>query len=128
MTFVEGDVRTAALHAGTVFFLYVPFTGPALSEVMSRLREVACQHAIVVCALGVELAAEAPWLSRRPLDAFWLTVYDSVISGCAGACDPPRRAGARRGDGERRVRKIGDAVEPLKSEGTEVTRFGSRGR
>jgi hypothetical protein len=62
-----------------VFFLYVPFTGAVLGRVLERLPDVARRHAIVVCALGVDLAA--PWLAQRPLDAFWLSLYDSVVEG-----------------------------------------------
>jgi SAM-dependent methyltransferase len=76
--FTEGDARDADLDDGTVFFLYVPFTGPVLAEVLRRLRAVASRRAIVVCSLGLELDREAPWLARRPLDSFWLTIYDSV--------------------------------------------------
>jgi hypothetical protein len=77
--FDHADVRDAALDDGTVFFLYVPFTGAVLGRVLERLHEVARRHAIVVCALGVDLAA--PWLAQRPLDAFWLSLYDSVVEG-----------------------------------------------
>jgi SAM-dependent methyltransferase len=78
VTFIEGDAREVDLDVGTVFFLYLPFTGPVLSEVMRRLRGVASRHAIVVCSLGLDLDGEAPWLSRRPIDSFWLAIYDSV--------------------------------------------------
>jgi SAM-dependent methyltransferase len=76
--FTCGDARDADLDEGTVFFLYVPFTGPVLAEVLRRLRAVASRRAIVVCCLGLELDREAPWLARRPVDSFWLTIYDSV--------------------------------------------------
>jgi hypothetical protein len=78
VSFTEGDAREADLDDGTVFFLYSPFTGPVLSQVMRRLRTVASRRAIVVCSLGVDVDREAPWLARRPLDSFWLTIYDSV--------------------------------------------------
>jgi SAM-dependent methyltransferase len=78
--FVAGDVRDADLDDGTVFFLYVPFTGPVLAAVLERLRRVAERRAIVVCTLGVDLEP-APWLVRRHLDAFWLAIYDSRIAG-----------------------------------------------
>jgi hypothetical protein len=81
--FSQGDVRRADLDAGTVFYLYAPFTGPVLAEVLARLFSVASKHAIVVCALGVDLHRTAPWLAPRPSDSFWLTVYDSVVSGVA---------------------------------------------
>ncbi|MBL8915813.1 MAG: hypothetical protein JNM17_34260 [Archangium sp.] len=77
----HADVRTASLDEGTVFFLYTPFTGPVVREVGERLRRVAERHAIVVCTLGFTLDAE--WLRARETDAFWLTVYDSVVPGVA---------------------------------------------
>ncbi len=83
--FTEADARVADLDDGTVFFLYAPFTGPVLAEVLARLHLVATRRAIVVCALGIDLERTAPWLAPRPLDAFWLTVYDSVVTGT-----PPR--------------------------------------
>jgi SAM-dependent methyltransferase len=76
--FSKGDARNAPLDDGTVFFMYLPFTGPVLSEVVGRLRTVATRRAIVVCSLGVDIDREAPWLCRRPLDSFWLAIYDSV--------------------------------------------------
>jgi len=77
-TFHECDARDASLDDGTVFFLYLPFTGPVLAQVLDRLKVVASRRAIVVCSLGVDVDREAPWLSRRALDSFWLTIYDSV--------------------------------------------------
>jgi hypothetical protein len=84
--FCVGDAREACLDDGTIFFLYAPFTGPALSAVLNRLLAVAEQRAIVVCALGVDLD-RAPWLARRAVDSFWLAVYDSRVAGVG-----PRRA------------------------------------
>ncbi|HZU82088.1 MAG TPA: methyltransferase domain-containing protein [Polyangiaceae bacterium] len=91
VAFIEGDAREADLDVGTVFFLYLPFTGPVLSEVLRRLRRVACRHAIVVCSLGLDLHAEAPWLSRRAIDSFWLTIYDSISPDVPPR---PRRGGS----------------------------------
>lgn len=68
-----GDALTAPLE-GTVFFLYLPFTGETMRRVLSRLSEV--PHRIVVCALGVDLVA--PWLRARQTDSFWLTIYDDI--------------------------------------------------
>jgi SAM-dependent methyltransferase len=79
--FCEGDARTADLSDGTVFFLYLPFTGPALVEVLDRLHDVAKRRAIVVCALAIDLDRVASWLKPRLTDAFWLTIYDSVVPG-----------------------------------------------
>lgn len=78
VSFVHGDARTADLADGTLFFLYAPFTGQVLAEVLDRLREVARHHPIVVCALGIDLDRDARWLRARSVDAFWLTIYDST--------------------------------------------------
>jgi hypothetical protein len=90
VTYAEADARTADVDDGTVFFLYAPVSGTALAEVVRRLRRVAEKHAIVVCALGLDMTparagakgyGDASWLVPRPTDAFWLTIYDSVVPG-----------------------------------------------
>lgn len=84
VSFVCGDAVDVDLSDGTVFFLYLPFTGRVMRRVVERLRDVAEAHAIVVCCLGFDL--EEPWLRpRRAVDAFWLTIYDSVLPNV-----PPR--------------------------------------
>jgi hypothetical protein len=88
--FAQGDVRDADLDDGTVFFLYLPFTGPVLADVMRRLHGIASRRAIVVCALGMGLDREHPWLVRRAVDSFWLTIYESVVPNV-----PSRRTGER---------------------------------
>lgn len=92
---VHADVRQAPLDDGTVFYLYNPFTGDTLRAVLRRLHAVARHHAIVVCALGVELEHVAQtWLTPRPTEHFWLRVFDSVVPGvparvaCARPIDP----------------------------------------
>jgi len=85
VSFSCADARHADLGDGTVFFFYAPFTGPVLADVLRRLHAVAERRAIVVCALAIDLHRDAPWLVARPLDAFWLTIYDSVVQGV-----PPR--------------------------------------
>lgn len=75
--FEHADARAADLHGGSVYFMYLPFTGPALVAVLERLRAIAEHREIVVCTLGVDLERHAPWLVRRPLDSFWLAIYDS---------------------------------------------------
>lgn len=74
--FVVADARDAELGDGTVFYLYLPFTGPVLDRVLERLYAIALQRPIVVCALGVDLERFA-WLRRRELDEFWLAIYDA---------------------------------------------------
>lgn len=77
--FTCADACEADLSDGTVFYLYCPFTGQVLDAVMRRLRDV--RHPIRVCALGIDLERSAPWLRRRPLESFWLAVYDSHLRG-----------------------------------------------
>jgi hypothetical protein len=76
-------VRDADLDDGTVFYLYLPFTGPVLVDVMARLREVASKRTIVVCTLGMDVDQVAPWLIRRTIDSFWLAIYDSRVPGAS---------------------------------------------
>jgi SAM-dependent methyltransferase len=78
VTFEQGDAREAPVDDGTVFFLYLPFRGPVMADVLGRLRAVALRRPIVVAALGVDVDRVAPWLVRRPLDAFWLAIYDGA--------------------------------------------------
>lgn len=73
---VCADAREADLADGTVFYLYSPFTGRVLERVMDRLREVSKTHPIRICAVAVDV--DRPWLRRRPLESFWLAVYDSI--------------------------------------------------
>jgi SAM-dependent methyltransferase len=70
-----GDVRDAPLDDGTIFYLYNPFSGAVLSQVLSRLRGVAERHAITICTLGLSLKED--WLEERPLEHFWLQIFDS---------------------------------------------------
>ncbi|MBX3187468.1 MAG: hypothetical protein KF819_10660 [Labilithrix sp.] len=90
VAFTHADARDAALDDGTVFFMYTPFTGHALADVTERLLAVAERRAIVVCCLGFDLDRHAPSLVRRDFDAFWLSVYDSVVADV-----PPRPRTAR---------------------------------
>lgn len=72
--FIEQDVRAANLSEGTVFYLYTPFTGRILREVLDRLKCEAEGHAIRLCTLGpcTAVVANEPWLKAD------------------GACDPKR--------------------------------------
>lgn len=80
--FEVADARDAEIGDGTVFFMYLPFTGPVLDAVMRRLRAIAERREIVVCALGLELTAY-DWLALRPPGSFWLSVYRSTVPGAA---------------------------------------------
>lgn len=65
--FLNVDARTADYADGSAFFLYTPFTGSILQQVLHQLREVSQRRAIRVftygpCALAV---AAQPWLHRQ---------------------------------------------------------------
>lgn len=62
--FEEADARTARLSDGTVFFLYTPFRGAMLQEVLGRLQAEARTRPIRVCTYGPCTAevARAGWL------------------------------------------------------------------
>lgn len=74
VSFVHGSAGEAALD-GTIFFLYVPFSGEMLARVVARLEKVARHKAIVVCAAGLDL--DVPWLVPRATSSPSLTIYES---------------------------------------------------
>src|SRR5262249_16153455 len=62
--FIQADARGASLAGGTVFFMYTPFRGAMLQQVLGRLKTEARERPIRVCTYGpctTEVAA-APWL------------------------------------------------------------------
>jgi len=63
-TFFEQDVRRTNLSQGTVFYLYTPFTGTLLHEVMDMLRHEASQREIRIGTLGpcTAIVAKEGWL------------------------------------------------------------------
>jgi len=62
--FLQQDVRAADLSGGTVFYLYTPFTGSMLRDVLGRLRLEGMRREIRICTFGPCTAtiAEEPWL------------------------------------------------------------------
>lgn len=67
VTFLQQDAREADLSAGTVFYLYTPFTGSILRSVLDRLRDEASRRRIRLCVYGpcTLVIAEEPWLEAR---------------------------------------------------------------
>jgi hypothetical protein len=63
-TFIQGDARAADLSHGTVFYLYTPFSGTILRDVLNSLRHEAVRREIRVCTFGpcTRVAAEEQWL------------------------------------------------------------------
>jgi len=72
VSFVEGDAAqlTAELGAGSVFFLYCPFSGERLTKVLAALELVARTKTIHVCAVDLPLPA-----------CDWLTLQEEVPPG-----------------------------------------------
>ncbi len=64
VSFGQGDARQADYSDGTVFFLYTPFRGAMLREVLDRLHDVARRRPITIATYGpctLSIAKES-WL------------------------------------------------------------------
>ena len=80
ITFVQQDVRSADLSAGTVFYLYSPFTGSILKRVLNRLRHEAATRQIQICSYGpcTSVVAEEPWLEAMTVPVTYrVTIFRS---------------------------------------------------
>jgi len=80
--FVAIDARQADYSTGTVFYLFTPFTGRILEDVLERLREQGQQRTLTLCTYGscTQRMAAQPWLRRVSGDArslFSLVVWES---------------------------------------------------
>src|SRR5579871_3893884 len=68
--FVAADARAADLSSGTVFYLYSPFKGSILMDVLSMLRTESMRRLIKICSLGpcTSTVANETWLkaSSKP--------------------------------------------------------------
>ena len=62
--FIAVDAREADYSTGTIFYLFTPFTGVILSDVLERLREEGRQRALTLCTYGActQRLAEQSWL------------------------------------------------------------------
>ena len=86
--FLRADARAAPLTEVTVFFLYTPFRGALLQQVLERLRAEAAERPVRVCSYGpcTKDLARAAWL--RPEDDCDLGEHEvAVFLG-----DPPSKA------------------------------------
>jgi SAM-dependent methyltransferases related to tRNA (uracil-5-)-methyltransferase len=63
--FVQGDARTTDFTTGSVFYLYTPFTGSVLRNVLDALRREAARRAFRVSSFGpcTDVLAAEPWLA-----------------------------------------------------------------
>ena len=77
-TVIEGDAAllTDQLAAGTVFFLYCPFGGDRLAQVLAALRAIAQSRPLRVCTVDLPLLA-VDWLQPVASPTVNLAVYRS---------------------------------------------------
>lgn len=79
-TFIQEDARVADLTFGTVFYLYTPFVGSILSDVLNRLRREAATRRIRICSYGpcTSVIAEETWLdAATTLEAHRIALFCS---------------------------------------------------
>jgi len=64
VAFFRQDARAADLSGGTVFYLYTPFTGSILREMLVSLRREADSRELRICTFGpcTPTIAQEPWL------------------------------------------------------------------
>jgi hypothetical protein len=73
VSFINVDARQADYTDGTVFFMYTPFTGRMLEEVLERLRAEARTRPITVATYGpcTSHVAQQSWLQATGDPAFY---------------------------------------------------------
>jgi Histone methylation protein DOT1 len=79
--FIPQDARKADLSSGTVFYLYSPFTGSILADVLDALRMESTRRSIKICSLGpcTLTVANETWLEASArLDMGRITVFTSL--------------------------------------------------
>jgi Histone methylation protein DOT1 len=78
--FVDEDARRADISTGTVFYLFSPFTGSILSDVLDRLHRESKDRQIKICSLGpcTRTLQRQAWLTanRKP-DTERITLFQS---------------------------------------------------
>ncbi len=78
--FIAQDAREADLSGGTVFYLYSPFNGSILADVLSKLRKQSTRRSITICSLGpcTRMVGNQIWLKARALPyTRRIAVFDS---------------------------------------------------
>lgn len=69
--FLHGDARYVDYRGGTVFFMYIPFTGALLEAVLARLASTARHRTITLCTYGactLDVVGQS-WLQLRHAEA-----------------------------------------------------------
>jgi Histone methylation protein DOT1 len=78
---VTEDARTADLSGGTVFYMFTPFTGSILTDVLHRLHRQSKTRQIKICALGpcTRILQDQTWLTanQRP-DTERIAIFRSL--------------------------------------------------
>jgi Histone methylation protein DOT1 len=78
--FIPQDAREADLSNGTAFYLYSPFNGRVLTDMLSALRIESTHRAIRICSLGpcTHAIANETWLkASAPPDTGRIAVFES---------------------------------------------------
>jgi Histone methylation protein DOT1 len=78
--FTAQDARDADLADGTVFYLYSPFKGSILAEVLSALRRESIRKSLKICSLGpcTQRISNEPWLTASAFcETGLIAVFDS---------------------------------------------------
>jgi hypothetical protein len=81
LQFMAQDARDADLSRGTTFYLYSPFKGSILADVLSALRRESMRRPIKICSLGpcTRTLSNETWLKANALaDRGRITVFDSL--------------------------------------------------
>lgn len=80
VSFLEGDVAelSAALTAGSVFFLYCPFSGERLMKLLAAIEPLARTRERRVCCLDMP-PLRCPWLQLMPPLSTDLAIYQSTL-------------------------------------------------
>ena len=79
--FIAQDARDADISRGTVFYLYLPFKGSILADVLSSLRRESMCRSIKICSLGpcTHRVSNETWLKvSASADAGLITIFDSL--------------------------------------------------
>jgi hypothetical protein len=79
--FMAQDARDADLSQGSLFYLYSPFTGSILADVLSALRKESMRRHITICSLGpcTHRISDETWLKTDELcDTGFINVFHSL--------------------------------------------------
>ena len=84
VSIMNKDVQATDLHQGDVFFMYSPFFGKVLNNVLAKLKHVAEEKTIRICSYGNSTLALAdePWLKleqEKTLSPYCAATFASVV-------------------------------------------------